>query len=294
MDSMPRLVIRRLLMAIPVLWLVCTATFFALRVVPGGPYDREKELPAAVLANLASRQDLDQPVFVQYVRYLGRTATLDLDYSMKYPNQSVAGIVSRALPISVLLGGLAAVIALLGGLTAGVVAAMRPGGALDRVIQVATAAAFALPTFVVGTGFVLLFAMRLRWLPPALLDGPAHVVLPVLTLALGPAAYIASLTRAGVISQLREQYVQAARARGASTGRALVVHALRNALGPVVAVMGTNHCVARDGVICGGAHLRDTGSWAALRHSGDRPRLPARARGDARLRSDCARRESGR
>jgi oligopeptide transport system permease protein len=233
-----RLVARRIVASVPVVLLVCTAAFFALRAVPGGPYDREKELPPAVLANLAARADLDQPVLVQYGRYLGRVARGDLDVSMKYPNQTVAGIIGRTFPVSAVLGLVAALLALVGGIAMGVAAAARPRSAIDKAVQLVSAVGFAAPTFVTGSALVLLVALRWRLLPPGLWGTPAHVVLPALTLALGPAAYIASLVRAGVLAQLREPYVQAARARGASPGRALVVHALRNALTPVVTVMG--------------------------------------------------------
>ena len=233
-----RLVLRRTFVAIPVLLVVASLTFFALRAVPGGPYDREKALPEAVLANLEARADLDRPLAVQYVRWLGRTATGDLDVSMKYPNQTVAGIIGRAFPVSLALGGLGALLALFGGVGFGVLTALRPGSWVDRAGGALTTLGFSLPSFVLGSLLVLVFALWAGWFPAALWTSPAHVVLPALTLAAGPAAYVARLTRGGVIEALAEPWVRTARAKGLPEHRVVLRHGLRNALGPVVTVSG--------------------------------------------------------
>lgn len=233
-----RLVLRRTFVAIPVLLVVASLTFFALRAVPGGPYDREKALPEAVLANLEARADLDRPLTVQYVRWLGRTATGDLDVSMKYPNQTVAGIIGRAFPVSLALGGLGALLALFGGVGFGVLTALRPGSWVDRAGGALTTLGFSLPSFVLGSLLVLVFALWAGWFPAALWTSPAHVVLPALTLAAGPAAYVARLTRGGVIEALAEPWVRTARAKGLPEHRVVLRHGLRNALGPVVTVSG--------------------------------------------------------
>jgi len=233
-----RLILRRVFVAVPVLLVVASLTFFALRAVPGGPYDREKALPEAVLANLEARADLDQPVAVQYVRWLGRTATGDLDVSMKYPNQSVAGIIGRAFPVSFALGGLGALLALLGGVAFGVITALRPGSWLDRIGGALTTLGFSLPSFVLGSVLVLVFALWIGWFPAALWTSPLHAVLPALTLAAGPAAYVARLTRGGVIEALAEPWVRTARAKGLPEHQVVLRHGLRNALGPVVTVSG--------------------------------------------------------
>jgi oligopeptide transport system permease protein len=233
-----RLILHRVVAAVPVLLVVASMTFFAVRAVPGGPWDREKALPEAVLANLEARADLDQPLSVQYIRWLGRTATGDLDVSMKYPNQTVAGIIGRAFPVSLTLGGLAALFALTGGVGLGVLTALRPGSWIDRVGDVLTTLGFSLPSFVLGSVLVLAFALGLGWFPAALWTSPLHVVLPALTLAVGPAAYVARLTRGGLIEALAEPWVRTARARGLPEWRVVIQHGLRNALGPIVTVTG--------------------------------------------------------
>lgn len=234
----PGFVARRAASGLAVLFVVVSVTFFALRAVPGGPYDREKALPDAVLANLQARADLDRPVVEQYARYLGRLAQGDLDHSMKYPNQSVAGIIRRAFPVSAVLGGCAGALALLGGVLVGAIAAVRAGGWFDRASTFATAAAFSLPSFVLGAALVMLVSQKLGWLPPALWGTPAHVVLPALTLAIAPGAWVARLTRSGLLDELGADYVRTARAKGAAERVVVTRHALRNALGPVVTIAG--------------------------------------------------------
>ncbi|MCA9565742.1 MAG: ABC transporter permease, partial [Myxococcales bacterium] len=229
---------KRLLWAVPVLLVVLTATFFLLRMVPGGPYDREKALPPAVEANLLARADLDQPMTTQYLRFVSRTLRGDLDWSMKYPDRRVSEVLVEAFPVSLALGFLAAVLALIGGVVTGCLAAVRRGKLLDQGITFAAALGFSLPSFVLGTVLILFFALSLGWLPPGLWEGPSYYVLPAVTLAAAPAAFVAQLTRSGMIDTLAADYVRTAKAKGASPARVVFRHALRNALGPVLTVMG--------------------------------------------------------
>jgi oligopeptide transport system permease protein len=235
---MIRLVLRRAVWGIGVLWLVATLTFVLLRAVPGGPFDSEKQLPPEIRANVEAKYHLDEPVWLQYVRYIGGVVRGDLGPSFKYLGRDVATILVETFPVSVGLGAMALAIAVALGLGFGVAAGHRPGGWVDRGAMVLATAGVALPNFVLGVVLVLVLSHRLNWLPPALWEGPRSLVLPALTLGLAPAAYIARLTRASLLDAARQDFLKTAYAKGLSSGRVLLVHQLPNALMPVVTILG--------------------------------------------------------
>lgn len=230
--------LRRVAAAVPVVGGVTAVVFVALRSIPGGPWDREKELPEAVMRNLAVRADLDAPVAVQYLRWLWRTLQLDLDTSIKFPAVPVSEILASALPVSVSIGLLAALLVFSGGISLGVNAARRPDGWLDRSVDVAATLAFAMPTFVLATLFAAGVGVGLGWLPPGLWEGPQYAILPILVLAIGPGAWIAELMRGAMRTQLQMPWIQAARARGLSEFAVVWRHAVPNALTPVLGAAG--------------------------------------------------------
>lgn len=229
---------RRMGWGLAVLWVVATITFVLLRLAPGGPFDSEKHLPPEIVANIEAKYHLDEPVWRQYLRYLGGLARGDLGPSFKYVGRDVTEILAETFPVSFLLGMLALGVALVLGLTLGIVAGRRPDTALDRAAMTLATAGVAVPNFVLGALLVLLFSHRWHLLPPALWEGPRSVILPALTLGLGPAAYIARLTRSSLLDTARHDYLRTAQAKGLSDRAVLFVHQLPNALMPVVTIVG--------------------------------------------------------
>ena len=233
-----RFVVRRLLQTIPVLFVIVTATFFMVRFVPGGPFTAEKAIPPEILKNLEAHYGLDQPLWRQYLTYLGSIARGDLGPSFKYPNRTVNEIIGDKLPVSLELGGLALVVALGLGLTLGVLAAVRRNTWLDYVASSAGLLGICVPTFVLGPLLVLFFGIHLGWVNASGWDTPADRVLPALTLGFVYAAYIMRLTRGGMLEVLNQDFIRTARAKGASESRIVFRHALRGGLLPVIAFLG--------------------------------------------------------
>lgn len=235
---MIRYALWRLLQGIPVLLVVATLTFVLLRFLPGGPFDREKTLPAEILRNIEARYHLDEPVTRQYLRYLADLVRGDLGPSYKYVGRDVAQILREAFPVSVKLGAVALVLSCVCGVSAGLFAAVQRGSALDRGIMLLALLGVSVPSFVLGAALVLGMGLWLGWLPAALWEGPLYAVLPGVTLAALPTAYIAQLTRTSVIDVMDLDHVRTARAKGLSEGRVRLRHVLRNALVAVVTYFG--------------------------------------------------------
>jgi oligopeptide transport system permease protein len=235
---MLRFVLRRLLQTIPVLFVIITATFFMVRFVPGGPFTGEKAIPPEIMKNLEAHYGLDQPLWKQYLTYLGSIARGDLGPSFKYPNRTVNEIIGAKLPVSLELGGLALGVALVLGLTLGVLAAVRRNSWLDYTASSVGLLGICVPTFVLGPILVLIFAIQLGQFNASGWDEPADRVLPSLTLGFVYAAYIMRLTRGGMLEVLNQDFIRTARAKGASETRIILRHALRGGLLPVIAFLG--------------------------------------------------------
>jgi oligopeptide transport system permease protein len=239
--------------------LVVSVSFVLMRAVRGGPFDSERALHPAVEASLAARYHLDWPLWKQYLQYVGPLdwsargcrllggdgtqpfgglLALDLGPSFKYRDFTVREILAQALPVSAALGALALAWALLLGLPSGVLAAVRRGRALDLALRLMATLGIALPNFVVAGLLVLVFVFGLGWLPPAGWGRLEHFLLPSFVLALPFAAYIARLTRAGLLEVLGQDFIRTARAKGLLPRTILVRHALRAALLPVVTYLG--------------------------------------------------------
>ncbi|WP_295807063.1 oligopeptide ABC transporter permease OppB [uncultured Nitratireductor sp.] len=230
--------VRRLLGAIPTLFLIITFAFFLMRVAPGGPFDRERTLEAKVLENLNRVFHLDKPVWEQYFYYLGNLARGDLGPSFIYRDFSVQQLLGNGLPVSIQLGGLALLVALLIGCLLGTVAALRQNSWVDySVIAVATFG-ITVPNFVVAPLLSLIFGVWFSLLPAGGWNSPESLVLPVITLALPQVAIIARLIRGSTIEALRSDHVRTARAYGLPTRMIVVVHALRAACLPVISYLG--------------------------------------------------------
>jgi oligopeptide transport system permease protein len=221
--------------ALLTVWLLATLCFVLLRAAPGGPFDTEKSAPPEVQAALEAKYRLDRPLPAQYVAWLGDVARGDLGPSFQYPDYTVNQLVAQALPVSLLNGGLALLLALLLGVPLGVWSALRAGSWLDRGLMLFAGLGLAVPKFVVAPLLVLLFAVTLHWLPAGGWGDWTNVVLPAVALALPNLAYCARLVRASMLDVLHAEYLAAARARGLSEARLLFAHALKPALLPVVA-----------------------------------------------------------
>lgn len=232
--------LRRIATLIPTLLVIVTLSFIVIRVAPGGPFDEEQALPAQIKANLEAAYGLDQPLLRQYGRYLGGLMHADFGPSFKFKDFTVGELIAQGLPISLSLGLSAVLCGLLLGLPIGMLAALRQNGAIDHGARALAVLGIAMPSFVTGPLFALLFGIYLHWLPVAGWVGgePRYAVLPVLTLALPVSAYIARLARASFLEVLRANFIRTARAKGIGEWRVLWRHALRPGLMPVVSYLG--------------------------------------------------------
>jgi len=230
-------VVRRLLWAIPVLFFVGLVSFFLMHQAPGGPFDRERRLPPEVMANIEAKYHLDEPLYQQFGRYLWGLLHFDFGPSFQYRDYTVTELILSGFPVSLTLGLWALVVALLVGVTAGSVAALRQNSSVDHGVMAVSMTGISIPNFVMAPLLVLVFAVYLRWLPAGGL-GERNLVLPVIALALPQIAYLSRLTRGSMIEVLRSNFVRTARAQGLSTWQVIVKHALKPALLPVVSYLG--------------------------------------------------------
>ena len=232
--------LRRIAGTVPTLLVIISVSFCVVRLAPGGPFAQEQALPPPVRANLERLYGLDEPLTVQYAHYLRGLLRGDFGPSLRQRDFTVSELIAQGLPLSATLGLAAILLAVLTGVPAGVLAALWRNRGADYCITTLAAVALALPSFVTGPLFALVFGLYLRWLPVAGWQhgAPRYLVLPVLTLALPVAAYLARLTRASLLEVLGAHYVLSARARGLGAARVLWRHALRPALMPAVSYLG--------------------------------------------------------
>jgi len=231
-------IIKRLALAILTVWIVITITFFVTRAVPGGPFLGEKALSETAMAALEAKYGLDKPVHQQYFTYLSDIVTkLDFGPSLKDRGRDVIDIISDGMAVSVKLGLIAAAIATVTGVVLGAVAALRRNKIIDKIIMVITTAFVSMPSFIMGTLLLLIFALKLGFFPAnGAMEG--GLVLPVITLALYPTAYITRLTRSSMLDVLGQDYIRTAKAKGVSGGKIIFGHALKNSLIPVITYLG--------------------------------------------------------
>ena len=235
---MLKFILRRLLETIPVLLMVATITFFMLRLTPGGPFDSEKKVSAEVERNLKAHYGLDKPLIVQYGLYLKRLLKGDLGPSFRSPGRSVNELIGAAFPVSVELGLYSLGIALMIGTTIGIIASLKANTWSDYLPSSLAMIGICLPTIVLGPLLVLLFAIHLEMFNATGWDTLRDRVLPSLTLGGHYAAYVARLTRGGMLEVLTQDYIRTARAKGASGPRVLFKHAMRGGLMPVISFLG--------------------------------------------------------
>jgi oligopeptide transport system permease protein len=235
---MIRFLLRRLIHGTIVLWTVATFTFVLLRLAPGGPFDRERQLPPEVLANIAAKYHLDETLARQYLLYLSDILRGDLGPSYKYIGRRVNDIIADTLPTSALLGVLALGFALLIALPAGVAAAYYRDSMIDRSAMFVATIGISVPHFILGALLIWSVALHMGWLQAGRWDQWSSVILPSITLGAAPAAYLAMLLRSSLIDTLGEDFIRAARAKGLRESVVLLKHALAHSLIPTVTVMG--------------------------------------------------------
>ena len=231
--------VRRMLWLIPVLVVISVITFGLMHAVPGNPFDKaDKPLPEQLLKRLMAHYQLDKPVYTQYVMYMVNAVRGDLGPSYQYMNRTVNQIIAESFPKSITLGIMGIVVALIIGVPLGIVAAVRHNTAMDYLSMFIALIGVSVPAMTMASVLIWLFALKLGILPVARWGSVQQAILPVFTLGVGGAAILARLTRASLLQVLREDYIRAARAKGVSERKVIGRHALRNALIPVVTVLG--------------------------------------------------------
>ena len=237
---MLRYTLRRLLGAIPTLFLVIVLAFLLVHAAPGGPFDDERALPAEIEANIAAAYHLDEPLPMQFLRYLRGVVQGDFGPSYSYRDYTVSELIGRSFPVSLRLGILAMLLATVVGVSLGIVAALKRNSPLDTLVMGLAMTGISIPVFVIAPVLVLLFAVKLQWLPASWMggEGGSRLLLPVLSLALPQIAYVARLTRASLIEVLASDFIRTARAQGLGTAAIVRYHALKPAMLPVLSYMG--------------------------------------------------------
>jgi oligopeptide transport system permease protein len=238
---------RRLLSAIPTLFVLLALAFMLIRVAPGGPFDAEKRVPPEIEARLNATYFLDEPLYVQFGHYLSGLFRGDFGPSFQYKDFTVTELIAAGFPVSLKLGSLAMLLALLVGVSVGTLAALKQNSRTDHAAMAVAMTGISIPNFVLAPLLVLLFAVTLRWLPAGGLGEWRNLVLPVISLALPQIAYIARLTRGSMIEVLRSDFIRTARAQGLPQLEIILSHALKPALVPIVSYLGP----ATAGIITG-------------------------------------------
>ncbi|MGM3172607.1 oligopeptide ABC transporter permease OppB [Dickeya lacustris] len=237
---MLKFIFRRCLEAIPTLFILITISFFMMRLAPGSPFTGERTLPPEVMANIEAKYHLNDPMIKQYGSYMLQLMQGDFGPSFKYKDYSVNDLVARAFPVSAKLGAAAFLLAIVLGVTSGVVAALNQNSKWDYTVMGFAMTGVVIPSFVVAPLLVLVFAITLRWLPGGGWNGgaPQYIILPMVALSLSYIASIARITRGSMIEVLHSNFIRTARAKGLPLRRIILRHALKPTLLPVISYMG--------------------------------------------------------
>ncbi|MGA5691981.1 ABC transporter permease [Cytobacillus pseudoceanisediminis] len=232
-------IIKRLIAMVVTLWFIITLTFFLMHSIPGSPFNEERNTSEAVQRNLEKFYHLDEPLYVQYGMYLKSVVTFDFGPSIKKSSQTVNEMLGRGFPVSFELGIVTLIVAVFSGIALGIIAALRHNGFIDYLAMTIAVLGISVPNFVLATLLIQQLAVNLEILPVATWSSPKHMILPTLALATGPMAIIARLTRSSMLEVLTQDYIKTAKAKGLSPVKIVFKHALRNALLPVVTVLGS-------------------------------------------------------
>ena len=235
---MKRYILRRLIMTLVTLLLITLLTFILMHAVPGGPFTREKQVPASVLAALEKKYHLDDPLYKQYFDYLRGLLRFDLGPSFKYTGKTVNDFIENGFPYSGKLGLLTLVFVLVASIPMGIVAALRNGRWQDMLLMAIATLGVTIPSFVIASGLLYVFAFRLGWAPIFGVDKWQGYILPMIALGGYSISFLARLMRSSLLEVMGQDYIRTARAKGISETRVILKHALRNALIPMVTVLG--------------------------------------------------------
>jgi oligopeptide transport system permease protein len=235
---MTKYVIKRVLMAIVTIWAVATLTFFLMNMVPGGPFLSEKAISPQATAALQAKYGLDKPLSEQYITYITDAAKGDFGDSLKQRGRTVMSIILMKFPVSARVGGISIIVAMLVGIPLGCLAALHRGKVADSVISVIATGGIAVPSFVICTLMMYFLGVKLEIFPTFGLASWKHYVMPVISLAMYPTAYIMRLTRSSMLDVLGQDYIRTAKAKGVNQFKSISKHALRNAILPVITYVG--------------------------------------------------------
>lgn len=236
---MLKYILKRLLIMVITLWIIITLTFILMISLPGSPFNTEVNTNEIVQKNMERHYNLDKPPIIQYFNYIKSVVTLDFGPSIKNSSRSVNDIIEGGFPISFELGALSIIVAVISGVLLGVLAALKHNGIIDYTAMVIAVLGISIPNFILATLLIQYLAVSWEIFPVARWSSPMHMVLPIIALATGPMAIIARLTRSTMLEVLTQDYIKMAKAKGLSPWKITFKHALRNALMPVVTIMGT-------------------------------------------------------
>ena len=235
---MRKYIFQRIWTSLLTLFVVITLTFFMMRAIPGGPFTDEKGIPPHIMAKIMERYRLNDPLYVQYGRYLWDVLRFDLGPSYRYEGMTVNKIIRDSFPVSLMVGSMALALALAVGIPAGIVSALRRGRWQDRSAMVLATLGITIPNFVIATTLVYLFAYRWGWVTVGFWEGLPTALLPAITLAGYPTAFISRLTRSSMLEVIQQDYIRTAHSKGLRERTVVYIHALRNAIIPVITYLG--------------------------------------------------------
>ena len=230
--------IKRFISLIVTLFLIATITFFLMRAIPGGPFTRERPVSPEILANLEAKYNLDDPLFIQYLNYMKGLVTFDLGPSYKILGTSVNELIVQGFPASAKIGGLAVLFIVLLGIPIGIISALKQNTIIDYIVMFGATLGVTLPSFVIATGLIYIFALQLDLIPATGLTSWQSYIGPVIALSGYSLSFVARLTRSSMLEVLRQDYVRTARANGLNEFKVIGKHALKNALIPVITYVG--------------------------------------------------------
>lgn len=231
-------ILKRIALSIVIVFVIATITFFLCHAIPGGPFDREKPLNPTILENLNKKYNLDKPLGEQYIDYMVDVAKLDLGPSYYYTNQTVNDFIERCFPVSFLLGVCAMLVAVVLGIPSGIISALKQNGWQDNILKILTTILVSLPNFVIASGLMYILGYKLELLPVALWGTPQQMIMPVLALSAYPLSYITKMMKSSMLEVMSSDYIRTARSKGVSKFMVTYKHALKNAILPVITVMG--------------------------------------------------------
>jgi len=234
-----RYVLKRLGLSLITLFFIITATFFLMHLVPGGPFQSDRNLPQNIIHNMEVKYGYDKPLLTQYRNYLVDILHGDLGYSVKQHGRSVNEMIGTYFPVSARLGLVAIAFAFVLGTIMGIGSALKNGKALDHGIMILATIGTSVPSFVIATVSMIIFGVQLKWLPTYGLDTPQKYILPAFALSFFPLSFIARLMRSSMLDVINQDYIKTARAKGLSESVVIIKHAARNALQPVITYLGT-------------------------------------------------------